>query len=246
MFCSQCGTELIKEASFCHKCGVRLQTSVSLHRISDAVKTGISNDNLTAVTSNPSSSTDGRAARSTPKFLAAGSGPPIMTFHQFQRKKEGTRRSHFQPKSAKKQKLKEVKIKIGLITYRAEHDELRVSRGSSTNHAVSVPPYADVSEVIKKAVEKHSRFNRKLSDNPEEYYLLYPDKTRVDKLPGMEEDFTVERFKEELGKPYDRITLYLCKVTDFGNNMTSELAKVLGDVASEDEIEDTIIEHQVK
>ena len=87
MFCSQCGTKLIKEASFCHKCAVRLQTSASLHRISDAVKTGISNDNPTAVTSTPSSSTDGRAARSTPKLLAAGSGPPIMTFHQFQRKK---------------------------------------------------------------------------------------------------------------------------------------------------------------
>ena len=51
MFCSQCGTELIKEASFCHKCGVRLQASASLHRMSDAVKTGISNDNPTAVTS---------------------------------------------------------------------------------------------------------------------------------------------------------------------------------------------------
>ena len=61
----------------------------------------------------------------------------------------------------------------------------------------------------------------------------------------MEEDFTVERFKEERGKHYDRITLYLCKIMDFGN-MTGELAKVLGDVASEDEIEDIIIEHQVK
>ena len=152
--------------------------------------------NPTAVTRTPLSSTGGQAARSNPKLLAAGSGPPIMMFHQFQRKKEGTRRSHFQPKSAKKQKLKET--------------------------------------------------NCKLSDNPEEYCLLYPDKTCIDKLPGMEEDFTVERFKEERGKHYDRITLYLCKIMDFGNNMTGELAKVLGDVASEDEIEDIIIEHQVK
>ena len=186
----------LSEVLFCHKCGVRFQTSAYLRRISEAVKTGISNDNPTAVTHTPLSYTGGRAARSTPKLLAASSGPPIMTFHQFQRKKEGTRRSHFQPKSAKKQKLKET--------------------------------------------------NCKLSDNPEEYYLLYPDKSRADKLPGMEEEFTVERFKEELEKHYGHITLYLCKVTDFGNNMTSELAKVLGDAASEDEIEDTIIEHQVK
>ena len=81
-----------------------------------------------------------------------------MTFQQFHSKKENTRRSQFQPKSAKKQKLKEVKIKIRLITYPAEHGELKVSRGSSTNRTISVSPSAGVSELIKKVVEKHSCF----------------------------------------------------------------------------------------
>ena len=93
-----------------------------------------------------------------------------------------------------------------------------------------------------KAVEKHSRFNSKLSDNSEEYYLLYPDKTHVDKLPGMEGNSKVERFKEK--RFTERVTIFLCKVTEFNSNITSELAKVLTDVAREDEIDDAGIESQ--
>ena len=244
MFCPQCGAKSLEEASFCHKCGVRLGTSQAKNLDAGAINEASTTSGLVSLT--------GRRARSlsAPKVLAAGTGPPIMTFQQFHSKKENTRRSQFQPKSAKKQKLKEVKIKIGLITYRAEHGELKVSRGSSTNHTISVSPSAGVSELIKKAVEKHSRFNRKLSDRADEYYLLYPDKSRVDKLPGTQEDFTMERFKEELGKPYDRITLYLCKVTDFCKSMTNELAEVLYDEASdgddETEGEKADLEPQVK
>lgn len=148
-----------------------------------------------------------------------------MTFHEFQSKKENSRRSQFKPKSAKKHKSDSVvHVKIGLITYRHEHGELKVSRGSSTNHTVSVSSSVGVAELLGKAVEKHSRFNRKFSDRVDEYYLLYPDKSRVEKLPGTQEEFTLKRFKEELGKPYDRITLYLCRVTDFYTSLTNELA----------------------
>ena len=230
MFCSKCGANSIEEALFCHKCGVRLRTLSN----SDAGTT----DMAAILTSGPSSSTTTTSRRATslaaPKVLAAGTGKPLITFHQFQSKKENTRRSQFTQKSAKKQKIviKEVKLKIGTITYRPEIDELKVSRGPSTNHAILVSPSAGVLELLQKAVEKHSRFNRKMSDHVDEYFLLYPDKSRVGKLPGTQEDFILERFKEELGKPYDRITLYLCKVTDFFKNMTNELAGVL-----EDEIE---------
>ncbi len=76
------------------------------------------------------------------------------------------------------------------------------------NHSVAVSHSVGESELIKIAVEKHSRFTRKLS-RVKEYLLLYPDKPRVEKLPGSQENFTLERFKEELGKPYDCVTLYL-------------------------------------
>lgn len=93
-------------------------------------------------------------------------------------------------------------------------------------------------ELIAKAVEKHSRFNRSISDSADEYYMVYPDMTRIVKIPGSEEDFTLHRYKEELGKPYERITLYLCKVTDFFTNMTNESAvsALMGDTDSDSEV----------
>ncbi len=49
-------------------------------------------------------------------------------------------------------------------------------------------------------------FNTKLSWN-----LVYPDGQLCSTLPGQaEEEFTVRKYKEDLGKPYNRITLYLC------------------------------------
>jgi hypothetical protein len=236
MFCSQCGTKSVEEASFCHKCGVRLG------RFAGPTTEKLATAEATATTSlsTASSSTTHRATSvTTPKVLAAGTGPPLLTFHEFQSKKENTRRSQFKPKPAKKQKLKEVKIKIGMITYRPELDELKVSRGSSTNHSVAVCPSVGESELIKIAVEKHSRFNRKLSDRAEEYFLLYPDKTRVEKLPGSQENFTLDLNLKfiYLGKPYDRITLYLCKVSDFYRNMTNQLIGVLKDDSSDDNAE---------
>ena len=46
-----------------------------------------------------------------------------------------------------------------------------------------------------------------------QFSLLYPDRTEVKCLPGGTEPFTLQRYKEELEKSYNRITLYLCKKT---------------------------------
>ena len=43
--------------------------------------------------------------------------------------------------------------------------------------------------------------------------FLYPDRTKAKYLPGGTEPFTLQRYKEELGKSFNRITLYLCKTT---------------------------------
>ena len=229
MFCSECGAKCIDEALFCHKCGVRLAMFPSSSQTADAEATSMATTTTTTSTSITSgaSSSSGSSSSRPVKTLAGGTGPPIMTFHDFRSRKENCRRSQFKPKAAKKHKSEStVNVKIGLITYRQEHGELKASRGSSTNHTVSVSPSVGVGELLEKAVEKHSRFNRKLSDRVEEYYLLYPDKSRVENLPGTQEEFSLKRYKEELGKPYDRITLYLCKVTDLYTSMTNELIEI--------------------
>ena len=48
----------------------------------------------------------------------------------------------------------------------------------------------------------------------DEYVLCYPDQSIVQFIPGTNIEFTVERYKEEIGKPYSKIDLYLRNVNN--------------------------------
>ena len=52
----------------------------------------------------------------------------------------------------------------------------------------------------------------------EDYVLVYPDQKVVINIPGSEEDFTVAKYKRELGKPYNRCDLFVCKVSDLAGD----------------------------
>ena len=160
-----------------------------------------------------------------PSRLPSGCGPPIMTFHEFRKVKEKDRQGHFKNKASKKRKVddntdspmeKMVTIKVGIMAYREDTVTLKPVRGSLLAVAMSVS--SNSKDVRAKAVEKLSRFNQTVSNCPSIYYLLYPDFTRVEKLPGTEEGFSLFRYKQELGKPYECITLYLCKSIDYLSN----------------------------
>ena len=48
-------------------------------------------------------------------------------------------------------------------------------------------------------------------DSRTSWKLVYPDGQLAMNLPGLqEEEFTLRNYKEDLGNPYNRITLYLC------------------------------------
>ena len=57
-------------------------------------------------------------------------------------------------------------------------------------------------------------------------------------LPGQpEEEFTVRKYKEDLGKPYNRITLYLCPKEPVQPSLTARqrpslILRVLGKILS--------------
>ena len=62
--------------------------------------------------------------------------------------------------------------------------------------------------------EKMVKFNSDLSlYGPSNITLLYPVKTEVRYMLWGTEPLTLQRYHEELGKPFNRITLYLCKAT---------------------------------
>ncbi|CAB4015829.1 Hypothetical predicted protein, partial [Paramuricea clavata] len=55
------------------------------------------------------------------------------------------------------------------------------------------------------------------------YCLLYADKTKAESLPGSDEPFTLQRYKEEIGKPYSKIVLYLCRWAEYYSARLNEL-----------------------
>ena len=66
------------------------------------------------------------------------------------------------------------------------------------------------SEVFAEALVKREAHD-KAFDTKTSWKLVYPDGQLALTLPGQPEDeFTLRKYKEDLGKPFNRITLYLC------------------------------------
>ena len=63
------------------------------------------------------------------------------------------------------------------------------------------------------AVNKHANHDQ-FFNALEKYALLYPDQKVVATIPGSDEPFTVEKYKCELSKPYSKVDLYICLVSD--------------------------------
>ena len=60
------------------------------------------------------------------------------------------------------------------------------------------------------------------------YKLLYPDGNEVKQLKESDEAFTLQGYKAELAKPFNRLTLYLCGFSQY----LDYTLKGLGDVIS--------------
>ena len=204
MFCSCCGKSNLTDANYCHKCGSK-----------------ITENNVDIPDHESGETSSERASTSSHSSCATGnnSTPLPITFAQFRSRKEDDRNKHFNKKDGKRVKLESksvkssnVKINIGIMVLKDE--ALVVKRGATL--PLTVPATVTYDDLLAKAVEKHHRFNKGIikHDRKKSYYLLYGDKSRATSLPGCNEPFTLKRYKEEIDKPYTRITLYLCSSLD--------------------------------
>ena len=104
----------------------------------------------------------------------------------------------------------------------SEHTELKIKRASLL--PISVRKAATDVTVKRLAVEKHMAHNKSLrAESAElntEWILLYPDFDAVLYIPGTKECFSVEKYRESIGKPYNRVNLYLCRKRDYEGNHT--------------------------
>ena len=106
-------------------------------------------------------------------------------------------------------------INVGLVDLVDRNPpDLKIRRGSTL--PVSVKKSDSALAVTQVAVQKQLAHNQTLrKDADVEWVLVYPDMDVVLYLPGTSEFFYVEGYKESIGRPYNRINVYLCKKTHY-------------------------------
>ena len=212
MFCSNCSQEVITGSRFCHKCGSEVG---EMKNKSVADQTKIPGPRANACAKRPVQS--------------------ALTFNDFRKRKELSRSSQFK---SKKKKDEMVKITVGVMG--VQKGELKSKRGKRLPVIVSVN--ASSKDIIQAAVAKHQNHDRKfyVPKGPDDFTLLYPDGSEVKFIPGTETEFKLCDYKNDLGKSYPRIILFICRNIDL--MMAHVSTKIESDEscgsANEDDIQD--------
>lgn len=186
MFCSRCGSRAVENAKYCSNCG------------------------LSFASSSASPSCQGVKDQEVRK---------TVSFDEFKKRKENERSSRFQPKVKKSKTSKakskvhanETSINIGFMKLESQKN-LKRCRGKTL--PVKVSTTANAHSILEKGVKKHSNHDKKVCEEIQ-YVLLYPDCSEVINLPGTNEPFVLEKYREDVGKAYNRITLFIAKKTDY-------------------------------
>ena len=102
---------------------------------------------------------------------------------------------------------------------------------------------ASAKDIIQAAVAKHQNHDRKfyVPKSPDDFALLYPDGSEAKFIPGTETEFKLCDYKNDLGKSYPRIILFICRKTDLV--MAHVSTKVESDESCDSANEDNIQEN---
>ena len=109
----------------------------------------------------------------------------------------------------------EVVINVGLIEAN-EKGIVSIKRESCL--AIKIAKKFSSTELASVAVKNHANHDQFFCGS-DEYVLCHPDQRIVQFIPGTNIDFAVDRYKEERGKPYSKIDLYLCNVSNVDSNV---------------------------
>ena len=194
LYCSQCGSKLIKACKFCTKCGPKIWTFVK------------------------EKSTENDSSASTKSFNDYFDHKSNERTRFFKRKER--KRTRDQNPTNKKSTStfsflarETVTINIGLMEPTDKNDYNLGPTGGS-RLPVKVQKSFTSAEVLSARILKHSNHDQFFCSS-EDYLLLYPDQRVTTNISGSEKLFTVEKYKKELTKPYPKLDLYLCRTSDF-------------------------------
>lgn len=133
-----------------------------------------------------------------------------LSFHEFKKIKEDERAKKI--KAKKQNAVEDVKIQIGVM----EEADGRLKKVKGRTLPLMVPTNITAGELLKAATTIHGRHFKQFNQQ-ESYFLLYPDQTVVNTLPGSAEPFVLNQYKEELGKPFSKLYFWLCSTSDMEN-----------------------------
>ena len=102
-----------------------------------------------------------------------------------------------------------VQFQVGQMKY--FKGKLQKVRGSPI--MLSVHPDITASDILEQAVDKHRACDCTLPRSV--YKLLYPDGQPVEFVPGTVDSFTLLKYKNFIGKAYQKLVLYICTEEDY-------------------------------
>lgn len=102
-----------------------------------------------------------------------------------------------------------LQINVGIMCLQSGH--LKPQRGKTL--PLFTDPQITSKDLLIMAEKKLKDFNKDMEDGP--YILMYPDGSEVFNVPGTQKPFTLKDYKSEIGKPYPRINMFICRKKDF-------------------------------
>ena len=141
--------------------------------------------------------------------LSSSSASQVSSFKKFVSQKSKERQTTFNSKSKKAKMDEFVTITIGIGSLSC--GVFKAVRGKSL--PLKVKKHVSAQEILEEALKKRSSYDRTFR-NDKTCKLCFPDGSEVSTLPGTNGPSTLEKCKEDLGKTYTRITLFLCPLED--------------------------------
>lgn len=119
-------------------------------------------------------------------------------------------------------KEEEVQIMIGMMYFSGK--EMRLKPKRRKRIALAVSNKAPCNVILEKAMAEFKAYHSDIFDSNEDYVLLLGNGEEAQFIPGScpKEFFSLKRYKEDLGKDYAKIVLYLCCMSDFLINTDNE------------------------
>ena len=218
MKCNNCNTEILSTFFYCPSCG-------KCTRI-DTPKQVKNTDSNAGCSSSSSSNTSTNSGVGQKRF---------RSFAEFQAEKGRERTNERKPDESSRFKQKkrkpntEVAVNMGIMAF-DKKGEFKPMR--SKYLMVKAWPEYNKWQLLSEAVKKHTNHDRSFTLLSNEWTLVYPDGTEVLSIPGKDDVlFTLEGYKQELCKAYNRITLYLANPKDVS---TFEASRNVNQSYSED------------